>query len=266
MTKLVATDMDGTFLTEAGTYDKERLAALLPKLANKGILFAVSSGRSLLSIDELFRDFLDQIAVIAENGSVVQYKKQLLFLSHLSKEQCQEISETIRRSPHYENTGMLFSGQKAAYVLKESSEAYLKKAYRYYNNVQVIDSLDAILDDVIFKVTTNFTGETVLAASEWLDQQLSYVSAVTTGFDSIDVILKDVHKGFGLSHLCQELGITADEVIAFGDNLNDYQMLTYAGKAIATENARPEIKAISDQVIGHCNEQSVLVYLEGMVK
>ena len=37
MIKLVATDMDGTFLKEDGTYDKDRLANLLPKLAEKGI-------------------------------------------------------------------------------------------------------------------------------------------------------------------------------------------------------------------------------------
>lgn len=57
MIKLIATDMDGTFLAEDGTYNQEQLAALLPKLAEKGILFAVSSGRSLLAIDQLFEPF-----------------------------------------------------------------------------------------------------------------------------------------------------------------------------------------------------------------
>lgn len=67
------------------------------------------------------------------------------------------------------------------------------------------------------------------------------------------------------NHLCQALGITATEVMAFGDNLNDLQMLEYAGTAIATENARPEIKAVADQVIGDCNQESVMAYLEGLV-
>lgn len=53
--------------------------------------------------------------------------------------------------------------------------------------------------------------------------------------------------------------------MAFGDNLNDLQMLEYAGTAIATENARPEIKAVADQVIGDCNQESVMAYLEGLV-
>ncbi|WP_019772060.1 HAD hydrolase family protein, partial [Streptococcus sobrinus] len=43
--KLIATDMDGTFLKEDGSYDKNRLSRLLPKLKEQGILFTVASGR-----------------------------------------------------------------------------------------------------------------------------------------------------------------------------------------------------------------------------
>ncbi|HEQ8252163.1 TPA: HAD family hydrolase [Streptococcus pyogenes] len=265
MIKLIATDMDGTFLAEDGTYNQEQLAALLPKLAEKGILFAVSSGRSLLAIDQLFEPFLDQIAVIAENGSVVQYRGEILFADMMTKEQYTEVAKKILANPHYVETGMVFSGQKAAYILKGASEEYIQKTKHYYANVKVINGFEDMENDAIFKVSTNFTGHTVLEGSDWLNQALPYATAVTTGFDSIDIILKEVNKGFGMKHLCQALGIKKAETIAFGDNFNDYQMLEFAGRAIATENARPEIKVISDQVIGHCNDGAVLTYLKGLV-
>lgn len=122
MIKLVATDMDGTFLKDDRSYDKERLATLLPKLKEKGILFAVASGRSLLAIDAMFEEFLDQIAVIAENGSLVQYQNKVLFADFLTKEQYVEIADAILANPFYVETGMLFSGQKAAYILKGASQ------------------------------------------------------------------------------------------------------------------------------------------------
>ncbi|MGP6382321.1 Cof-type HAD-IIB family hydrolase [Streptococcus dysgalactiae subsp. equisimilis] len=265
MIKLIATDMDGTFLAEDGTYDQARLAALLPKLTEKGIVFTVSSGRSLLAIDQLFEPFLDQIAVIVENGSVVQYQGEVLFADVMTQEQYAEVAEKILANPHYLETGMVFSGQKAAYVLKGASQEYIQKTKHYYANVKVVDGFEDMENDTIFKVSTNFTGDTVLEGSDWLNQALPYATAVTTGFDSIDIILKEVNKGFGMDHLCLALGIEPSETIAFGDNFNDYQMLEFAGKAIATENARPEIKAISDQVIGHCNDGAVLTYLEGLV-
>ncbi|HER2959237.1 HAD family hydrolase [Streptococcus pyogenes] len=251
MIKLIATDMDGTFLAEDGTYNQEQLAALLPKLAEKGILFAVSSGRSLLAIDQLFEPFLDQIAVIAENGSVVQYRGEILFADMMTKEQYTEVAKKVLANPHYVETGMVFSGQKAAYILKGASEEYIQKTKHYYANVKVINGFEDMENDAIFKVSTNFTGHTVLEGSDWLNQALPYATAVTTGFD--------------MEHLCQALGIKKAETIAFGDNFNDYQMLEFAGRAIATENARPEIKVISDQVIGHCNDGAVLTYLKGLV-
>lgn len=258
--------MDGTFLAEDGSYQKERLAKLLPKLAEKGVIFTVSSGRSSLAIDQLFEPFLDQIAVVGENGSLVHYQNDILFADCMTAAQYHEVAETIRENPYYNGDGMLFSGQKAAYIIKGASPEYIENMSYYYQNVTVVNSLDDIVDDTIFKVTTTFTGETVLDGCDWLNQSLSYASAVTTGFDSIDIILKEVNKGFGMAHLCQKLGILPEETIAFGDNFNDLQMLGYAGRAIATANARPEVKAVCDQVIGHCNDGAVLSYLEGLVE
>ncbi|PZO95946.1 MAG: HAD family hydrolase [Streptococcus pyogenes] len=266
MIKLVATDMDGTFLREDGTYDKDRLARLLPKLQEAGIIFAVSSGRSLLAINRLFEDFLDQIAIIAENGSLVQYQGRVIFSDALSKSQYLEVAAKIKANPYHGSAGMLFSGQKASYILEGTSPAYIEKMKHYYANVQIIETYDLMDEDLIFKMTTSFTDATVLLGSDWLDQALPYATAVTTGFDSIDVMLSGVNKGFGLQHLCQALNLSLNQTLAFGDNFNDLQMLTCAGKAIATANARPEIKAVADELIGHCNSQAVLQYLERMVR
>lgn len=57
----------------------------------------------------------------------------------------------------------------------------------------------------------------------------------------------------------------ASEIVAFGDNLNDFEMLEFAGTAVATQNARKEIKEISSEIIGHCDEESVMTYMEGLV-
>ena len=53
--------------------------------------------------------------------------------------------------------------------------------------------------------------------------------------------------------------------VRLGDNLNDMEMLTFAGRAVATENARHEIKAVADEVIGHHKDGAVFDYMEGLV-
>ena len=51
MIKLVATDMDGTFLDGNGCFDMDRLKSLLVSYKKKGIYFAVASGRGFLSLE-----------------------------------------------------------------------------------------------------------------------------------------------------------------------------------------------------------------------
>ena len=172
-----------------------------------------------------------------------------------------EIADTTLALPTCE--GILLSGRRGAYAPNDADPAYLKAMERYYENVMATD-LEAVTDD-IFKVTAKFQGDTIMERGDYLNTIFEDMTAVTTGFDSMDIILKGVDKGFGLYHLCQELGRQASDVVAFGDNLNDMEMLTFAGRAVATENARDEIKVVADEVIGHHKDGAVFDYMEGLV-
>ncbi|MFP7309196.1 HAD hydrolase family protein, partial [Enterococcus faecalis] len=59
---------------------------------------------------------------------------------------------------------------------------------------------------------------------------------------------KNIDKARSLEKLTLQLGITAEEVIAFGDGHNDYTMLEWAGTGIAMENAVDELKSIATEV------------------
>ena len=253
--------MDGTFLDHLGAYDKARLDNLLDACEAKDYVFTVASGRALLALEEL------------------QYKGEVLFESKLDPKDYLEIADTTLALPTCE--GILLSGRRGAYAPNDADPAYLKAMERYYENVMATD-LEAVTDD-IFKVTAKFQGDTIMERGDYLNTIFEDMTAVTTGFDSMDIILKGVDKGFGLYHLCQELGRHApvvtipsycrchdeprrsSDVVAFGDNLNDMEMLTFAGRAIATENARDEIKAVADEVIGHHKDGAVFDYMEGLV-
>lgn len=263
--RLIATDMDGTFLNPAGSFDHERLNKLLQEFEKRGLIFTVASGRGLLALDKLFADFMDRIAVIAENGSSIQYKNKVLFERFMSKEQYLSLIAKILENPYNQGTELLLSGKKAAYILADSPQSYVEKMRYYYENICLVEDFEH-LDDDIFKITTNFPAEDVNKGMAWLNQKLPHMQAVTTGFESIDVILRGANKGFGLNRLCQTLDISSDQVLAFGDDLNDFEMLTFAGRAVAPENARPEIREIADDIIAHHQEESVIAYMEGMVK
>ena len=57
-------------------------------------------------------------------------------------------------------------------------------------------------------------------------------------------------------------GVTADQVIAFGDMPNDVPMLAWAGRAVAVANAHPAVLEVADEVTGSNEEDGVAAYLE----
>ena len=131
--KILATDMDGTFLDHLGAYDKARLENLLDACEVKDYVFTVASGRALLALEELFDGFVDRIAIIAENGALVQYKGEVLFESKLEPKDYLEIADTTLALPTCE--GILLSGRRGAYAPNDADPAYLKAMERYYENV-----------------------------------------------------------------------------------------------------------------------------------
>ncbi|CTL29411.1 haloacid dehalogenase-like hydrolase [Streptococcus pneumoniae] len=261
--KLVATDMDGTFLDGNGRFDMDRLKSLLVSYKEKGIYFAVASGRGFLSLGKLFAGVRDDIIFIAENGSLVEYQGQDLYEATMSRDFYLATFEKLKTSPYVDINKLLLTGKKGSYVLDTVDETYLKVSQHYNENIQKVASLEDITDD-IFKFTTNFTEETLEAGEAWVNDNVPGVKAMTTGFESIDIVLDYVDKGVAIVELAKKLGITMDQVMAFGDNLNDLHMMQVVGHPVAPENARSEILELAETVIGHHKDQSVIAYMEGL--
>ena len=65
---------------------------------------------------------------------------------------------------------------------------------------------------------------------------------------SVELQSTSVNKAVGLSKLCEALAIPMEEVWAFGDDLNDLQMLTEVGWGVAMLNASDTVKAVANDV------------------
>ncbi len=260
--KLYASDMDGTFLREDHSFDKERFRRLLDRFKEKGYLFVAASGRSLLSLKMVFEDFVDEIAFVAENGSIVEYQGQVIFMDEsIPSEVYLPLIAGIDAGPYGSSRSMVLSGLENFYLLKNAEPRFLETMTSYYAHFHLVDSFKEVEEDII-KINARFSPEEMDAARQWLNDTFEGVTAMTTGFDNIDIILSGSNKAVGLQHLCRHFGLSGQEVVAFGDNQNDLDMLAFAGYAITTENARADVKALADQIIGHCNDEAVLAYLE----
>ena len=102
----------------------------------------------------------------------------------------------------------------------------------------------------------------ILKASVYCDEDVMDMAYILTreldddfvfapsGRKWIDVMQRGVSKATGVSQVLDAHGIGAHEMMAFGDSMNDYEILRMAGTSVAMGNARYAVKQIADKVIG----------------
>ncbi|KRN29507.1 cof-like hydrolase family protein [Lactobacillus selangorensis] len=74
----------------------------------------------------------------------------------------------------------------------------------------------------------------------------------------LEIVHKGIQKAKGVAYLADYFGFERKNIIAFGDEQNDREMLDYAGWGVAMQNARPEIQAAANDVTTYTNEQDGL--------
>ncbi len=79
---------------------------------------------------------------------------------------------------------------------------------------------------------------------------------------TIEVMSNRASKASGLMQVADILGYDAAQIIAFGDELNDVEMLLYAGIGVAMGNARDAVKSVADFVTDTCDRDGIAKFLE----
>lgn len=253
--KLIAVDMDGSFLSDAKTYNRARFLAQYARMKAQGIRFVVASGNQYYQLISFFPEIAHEIAFVAENGGWVVDAGEDVFNGELSKEHFLTVATLLNDVPDIE---IIACGKNSAYTLKTYNDLFKEIAAKYYHRLESVSSFDN-LNDIFFKFGLNVSDDEIPRIQALLHEKLGDIMVpVTTGHGSIDLIIPGVHKANGLRILQARWGIEDSEVVAFGDSGNDVEMLRQAGFGFAMANARPHIKAVARYEAPNNNDEGVL--------
>ncbi|HBU8849654.1 Cof-type HAD-IIB family hydrolase [Citrobacter sp. Cs237] len=253
--KLIAVDMDGTFLSDRKTYNRERFLRQYAQMKARGIRFVVASGNQYYQLISFFPEIANEIAFVAENGGWVVSEGEDVFNGELPKAAFSAIVDHLltRR-----DVDIIACGKSSAYTLRTYSDAMKTMAGMYYHRLEFVDSFDNI-NDVFFKFGLNISDDKIPQVQRALHEAIGDIMVpVHTGYGSIDLIIPGVHKANGLRLLQQRWGIDDSEVVAFGDGGNDIEMLRQAGFSFAMEHAGKGVAAAAKYRAGSNNEEGVL--------
>lgn len=263
MFKLVAVDLDGTLLDDRKLIPSENIAAIR-KIKDRGVKIVIATGRPIAVIKKIIAQLgidSDDDYCVALNGVLVQNlrSEEVICSSWFSGELLKKLVSLSQQYSLYIHTFSKTFGLVANKRNKYSDiECYGGVVqYREFDFSTVADS------DEFYKCVLTGPEEMVDQLERNLDPVFRKLFSVVRTLPCIlEFLPAGVSKGRGLSMLAGKIGIAPEEMVAFGDEHNDYEMLQAVGFPIAMGNAIEPVKKISKMVTTTNNEAGVAYALD----
>ena len=258
--KLVATDMDGTFLRSVITYDEERFKKIFSHMQKIGCQFVVASGNQYYQLRDFFSDYHEKISFVAENGTFVKAHDKIIFTAEIPIE---VVSNAIDVCAEYPEIEYVLNGVECAYAQRGCiTQENFDLMSIYCHRMKWVDDLKSV-NDKFLKFGIFVPAEKTDFYCEILHKNLGdKIHVTTSGHGSIDMILQGCNKAVGLKKLIDLWKISPDQCVAFGDGGNDLEMLKFCGLSYAVDNAPDNVKAAAKNICPSNDDDGVLVTLE----
>lgn len=260
--KCVLLDIDGTLTNnknEVSNYTKK----IIQKLVDKGIKVVLASGRNIDSVVEISKKCNASSIVLADNGaSIYDYCRcKFLFSETFTYESIKKIFDlclTYDIDSIYNSLNLRYRNYKC-----------LDKKYNEKNDV-IIEMVQDIEQDIYQVVLLGFNSGKFAECINRVESsglKISNTSKGSNGITFADINLKTTSKGEAIKKLRNLLNIEKDNIICFGDSINDIEMFNECGIKVAMKNAIAELKKCADYITEYSNnEDGVAKFLESHLK
>lgn len=258
MIKAIAVDMDGTFLHSDGDYNHQYFQRIFEQLQTHQIKLVIASGNPYYQLEGQFKAVQDQLAYVAENGVEVLQDGRLISCGQMPTAAIQQVAELHQQIPGSE---FILSGYNQAYLMSTGAPDFYEIVIKHYPGMQRINHLAEINEPVV-KMQLEVSPQEVLAVQDHINQRIDGVTAVTSGYGNLDLIVSGLDKAAGLQKLCQINQWEPHELMAFGDGQNDVSMLKFAGTSYAMANGMAIAKNIAQELPLTNDQDGVLKTIE----
>lgn len=244
--KILFFDIDGTILDN----DKNIPSGVeesLQKARDNGHEIVISTGRSPFTAQSVL-DRLKVDSFVCYNGQIVQFKGKILHKGIIVKEELQHLTDFA-------------NAKKQPIVYMDSNEMVSS----FQNHQDVFESISTLKIDFPRYAENFFLTDDIHQALIFcsLEEQKEYEQAfpklkfVRWHRVSCDVLPKGVSKAKGMDLMLKHIGKGPEDAIAFGDGLNDIEMLQFAGTSVAMGNCVEELKEHATFVTDHVSESGL---------
>jgi Cof subfamily protein (haloacid dehalogenase superfamily) len=247
MIRLLAIDIDGTLLDSEGRVPAANVEAIASASA-AGVEIALATGRRYEFARPVFDQLAGPLTLILSNGAIVKTRDGTTLSRQLLP---REIARgVLARVPHRDGAAVTFDRPREGQVVFETIDWAHPRHQRFFAAnrpfLSAVAPLEACLTEDPVQVMFSGGCAEMRTVFEQLRDDDAYAVTLTEylprDFSLVDVLRAGCSKGSALETLAAERGLRRDEIMAIGDNINDVEMLEFAGTAVVMGNACEELK------------------------
>lgn len=265
--KLIGLDLDGTLFNDEKRISENNYKAVKEAM-DKGILAVPVSGRPITGLPSVFKDeYKTEYAVTTNGASVYNLRTgECIYHSWMETEKAVRLLKIAEKYGtvtccFVHGQGYMDNSKKL--LIPNIGVPSATKEYFYTDMIFVDNIFDYLMEnaDYVEKLAINFdfkNGKRVGGHEAYKEFcEVEEITVVSGERYNYEITQKDVTKASGLKHLAKILGIKMEEIMAIGDDCNDYEMIKSVGLGIAMENANPLLKEVADDITTDNNNDGV---------
>ena len=267
--RIIALDLDGTLLNSNKELSQRNYDALAAAAA-KGIQIVPTTGRFYDAMPQVIRDLPFVNYAITINGAQVRnvHTGEVLYRAEIPWQQAVEIMKFMDTLPvvydcFMDDAAWMTASLKSR-INDVTDDPHYRKMLRDLR--KDVPELKAFVTERGHDVQKSqfFTMDADLRSRMLRDLPTMFPGVITSAAlaHNVEINQTRANKGAALLALAQHLGCGAENIMSFGDGLNDLSMIEAAGLGVAMDNAFDEVKACAAYITDDCDHDGVATAIE----
>ena len=260
--KLVASDLDGTIIDKNNKICDDNFLAI-KKIHEKNIIFTVCTGKSYSVSKAICKKLNADFGIFGNGAQIIDLKNSNELARTTLKYQdinfCINLAKQNNLHLHLYTEDAIVSEELKYmdlrnFVLKNENSNDLK--FIIVNSIQdfllkenpSVFSIVVTSENSLLKIKENISNNTNVTI-DLINKKGEYKDfIIDKEYEYLYIVPPKVNKNEGLIFLSKYLKIPQNNIISIGDNVNDLEMIKYAGIGIAVSDAYDELKQIANYI------------------
>lgn len=251
--RIIFLDFDGTLTTADRTVPDSAIQAIRQS-RHVGHKVFLCTGRSII---EIF-DWILEIGfdgIIASGGGYIEIQKEMIYHKQFKRKELHEIMEYLDNN----HIDFILEGNHALYAsenCKEHIQNIMEDAY--FEDILVFDA-DLSKVQEINKIAFLDSSTSIDEIRKKFETTYQVVQCTVPAFgkESGEIALMNIHKASAIQRVLAYLQMKQEDSFAYGDGLNDMEMIAYVKHGIAMKDGHPDVLKIADDIADSAKEDGI---------